>query len=193
MGLIFRRSSDEVRVDAVLELGARIAGRVIDETDAPVAGAEIVAGNDDSAGVSKSAADGTFTVTGLTDAPSNVSAFKGGYGKIVKRNLAGNPGDVVFRLPKAGTVLGRLAIDLIPAQTQITLSRFDEELRQVLPADSRFFCLPTTATFAFADVSPGTYWLEVQVEGYEQVDRPQIVVSSGQITRETAVAMRKRN
>ncbi|HZE97332.1 MAG TPA: carboxypeptidase regulatory-like domain-containing protein [Planctomycetota bacterium] len=193
MGLVLQRCGDEARIDAVLEVGARISGRVTDDSGAPIAGAELIAGNDDSAGTSKSAEDGTFTVTGLTDAPANLAASRAGYGRVVKRNLSGNPGDVVFVLPRAGTVLGRLAIDMVPAQTQITLSRFDEELRQVIPADSRFFCLPTTATFAFVDVPPGTYWLEVRVDGYEQVDRPQFVVNSGELTRETTVAMRRKN
>ncbi len=58
--------------------------------------------------------------------------------------------------------------------------------------ESRFFALPTTATFAFADVSPGTYWLDALTEGYETVDRPQIVVGSGQTTNEVPITMRKK-
>lgn len=192
-GLVFRGRAEEYRIDAVLDAGMRISGRVIDEAGAPIADADIVAGNDDSGGVAKSASDGTFRVAGLTDAPANLSASKAGYGRVVKRNCSGAPGGVVLCLPRAGTVLGRLKIDRVPPQTQVTLTRFDEDLRQVIPADTRFFCLPTTATFAFADVAPGTYWMEVQVEGYEQVERPQIVVGSGQMTRETAIAMRKRD
>lgn len=69
----------------------------------------------------------------------------------------------------------------------------DEELKQIIPMESRFFALPTTSTFAYADASPGTSWIDVPVEGYEAVDRPQTVVGSGQITRETEIAMRKKN
>jgi hypothetical protein len=193
MGMVFRSASDEYRVDVVLEVGARISGRVVDEAGGPIEGAELIGSNGESAGVSKSAADGSFSVTGLTDIPANISAAKPGYGKVVKRNLSGNPTDVVFRLPKAGTVLGRLVIDQVPSQTHIILSRFDEELGQVVPAESRFFALPTTATFAFADVPPGTYWIDVQVQGYEPVDRPQIIVGSGQTTTPAVISMRKKN
>jgi len=191
-GLYFR-SGEDYRLDAVLEVGARLSGRVVDEAGAPIEGADVIAGNPDSAGLTKSAADGSFTVTGLTDAPANISAAKAGYGKVVLRNLSGNPTNVLFRLPKAGTILGRVIIDEIPRQTQINLSRYDEELKQVIPAESRFFALPTTATFAFGDVPPGTYWVDVLVAGYEPADRPQVVVASGQPTNEVRITMRKKN
>ncbi len=193
MGLLFRGGGEDYRIDVALEVGARISGRVVDEADAPLAGADVIAGNPDSAGVAKSAADGSFTVTGLTDAPANISAAKEGYGKVVLRNLAGNPTNVLFRLPKAGTILGRLLIDIVPKQTQINLSRYDEELKQIIPAESRFFALPTTATFAFGDVPPGTYWIDVLASGYEAAERPQVVVGSGQITNEVRIVMRKKN
>jgi hypothetical protein len=192
MGLVFRNSPDDYTVDATIEVGARLTGRVVDESDVPIEGAEILAGNSDSGAISKSGADGSFAVGGLTDQPTNVSAAKSGYGKVVQRNLPGNTTGIVFRLPKAGTVLGRLVIDQIPPQTQITLSRFDEELRRVIQTDSRFFSLPTTGTFAFADIPPGTYWIDVQVEGYEPLDRPQVVVASGQIVREMTITMKKK-
>lgn len=193
MGLVFRGGSDEYKIDVVLEVGARISGKVLDEAGAPVEGAEVIGTNGESAGITKSGADGAFTVTGLTDPPANISATKAGYGKIVKRNLSGNPSDVVFRLPKAGTILGLLLIDQVPKQTHIVLSRFDEELRQVVPADSRFFALDATAGFAFSDVTPGTYWIDVQADGYVAGDRPQVVVGSGQTTTPVVISMRKKN
>ena len=66
-------------------------------------------------------------------------------------------------------------------------------MKQVIPAESRFFALPTTATFAFADVPPGTYWIDVLASGYEAAERPQIVVASGQMTNEVRITMRKKN
>jgi len=193
MGLVFRGGAEDYQIDVALEVGARISGRVVDEAGAPIPGADVIAGNPDSAGVAKSAADGSFTVTGLTDAPANISAAKAGYGKVVLRNLSGNPSDVLFRLPKAGTILGRVLIDEIPRQTQINLSRYDEDLKQIIPAESRFFALPTTATFAFENVPPGTYWIDVLASGYEAAERPQVVVGSGQITNEIRIPMRKKN
>ncbi|HVR83426.1 MAG TPA: carboxypeptidase-like regulatory domain-containing protein [Planctomycetota bacterium] len=193
MGLLFRESSDEYRIDVVLDLGAFVSGRVVDEADVPIEGARVMGGNNDSGGVAKSAADGSFTVTGLTDPPANFSATKPGYGKVVLRNLSGNPTGVLFRLPKAGTVLVRLQIDTVPPQTQITLSRYDHELGQVIPEESKFFPAGQDNAFAFDDVTPGTYWIEVRVAGYEPVDRPQVVVASGQITKPALISMRKKN
>ena len=192
-GLAFRNSGDEYRVDVVLELGARISGRVVDEQNEPLEGAEVIASTGDSAGISKSAADGTFTVTGLFETPANISAAKHGYGKVVFRNLSGNPTDILFRLPKAGVVLGQLDIDKVPPQTQVTLSRYDEELRQVIPADSQVLVLEKDKAFALIDVPPGTYWMDVRVEGYEQVDRPQILVEPGKPNGPTRISMRKKN
>ncbi|HZE96293.1 MAG TPA: carboxypeptidase-like regulatory domain-containing protein [Planctomycetota bacterium] len=193
MGLVFRGGSEDYRIDVVLEIGAFLSGRVLDESNMPIEGAEILATNIETAGITKSAADGSFSVTGLTDGLANISASKSGYGRIVKRNLPRNSSDVLFRLPKAGTIAGRLKIDFVPAQTQIILSRYDEELRQVIPAESRFFSLPTTATFEVADVAPGSYWVEVQAEGYEAADRPQITVESGRTTDQIVISMRKKN
>jgi uncharacterized GH25 family protein len=192
-GIFINGADDDIPLDVVLEVGAKFSGRVVDEAGSPIEGAQVIAGNVDSAGLAKSAKDGSFTVTGLTEAPANVSAGKSGYGKVVKRNLPGNSTDVLFRLPKSGTILGRLIIDQIPRQTQITLSTYDEDLKQVIPADSRFFTLPTTATFRFDDVPPGTYWVDVVTEAYVAVDRPQVAVASGQVTPETRITMRKKN
>ncbi|MBV8881149.1 MAG: carboxypeptidase regulatory-like domain-containing protein [Planctomycetaceae bacterium] len=192
-GIVLTHPGDEARMDVVLEVGARLSGRVLDEAGGPIPGADVLAVNDASGNTTKSAEDGSFTVGGLTEAPANISATKAGYGKVVLRNLSGNPTDVVLRLPKAGTLLGRLAIDKVPRQTHVILSKYDEELRQEIPMESRFFALPTTATFAVDNLGPGAYWIDVQVEGYEPTDRPQVVVASGQITRETVITMRKKN
>lgn len=192
-GLAFRNSGDEYRIDVVLEAGARISGRVVDEQNEPIEGAEVIASTGDSAGISKSAADGSFTVTGLFETPANISAAKRGYGKVVFRNLSGNPTDILFRLPKAGVVLGQLDIDTVPRQTQVTLSRYDDELRQVIPSDSQILALEKDKAFALIDVPPGTYWMDVRVEGYEQIDRPQILVERGKPNGPTRIIMRKKN
>jgi hypothetical protein len=98
-----------------------------------------------------------------------------------------------FRLPKAGTILGRLQMETYPPQVQVILSRFDDDLGQVIPDDSGFFALDTTTGFTFSNVTPGTYWIDVRAEGYEPMDRPQIVVEAGQIAREILISMRKKN
>jgi hypothetical protein len=193
MGLVFRASSDEYRIDVVLELGASFSGRVVDDAGAPIEGAKVMAVNDGSGGIGRSASDGSFTVTGLTDVPTNLSASKAGYGRVVLRNLSGNPTNILFQLPKAGTLLGRLQMDIVPEQTQITLSRYDHDLGQVIPEESRFFSLEKDKAFLFADVCPGTYWIDVRIADYEPVDRPQVVVASGQITKPVIITMRKKN
>jgi hypothetical protein len=194
MGMLFRNAGDEYRVDVVLELGSSYSGQVLDETGAPIAGAKIIAINGDSSMTVDSDPNGKFLVTGLTEGPANLSASKAGYCRVVQRNLAPNRTDVVFRLPKGSTLLGRLQIDTAPRQTQVTVSRFDQELGQVIPEESRFFAeLDQDKGFQFADLAPGTYWIDVRVEGYEPAERPQVVLASGQISRPVVISMRKRN
>jgi hypothetical protein len=188
-----RGADDFQQVDVVLSLGVRLSGRVVDEAGRPVEGAKLVAGNGTSAGTATSAADGSFTVSGLTDVPANLSAERPGYGSALLRNVPGNSNGLVLRLPKPGTLFGRLQIDAIPKKTQIVLSRFDDELRQVIPADVRYPTVATDGTFLLPDLVPGTYWIDVQADGYEAVGRPQAVVVAGQETSEVTISMRKKN
>ncbi|HLY07745.1 MAG TPA: carboxypeptidase-like regulatory domain-containing protein [Planctomycetota bacterium] len=209
--VLVRSADDHQQVDVVLALGSRLSGRVVDDSNQPIEGAMLVAGNGSSGGTAKSGPDGSFAVSGLTDAPSNLSAAKQGYGKVVLRNLPGNTADVLLRLPKSGTLVGRLRADVIPKKMQIVLSRYDEDLRQVIPAETRFLTrkgddppdeLPpggrhlitsVDGAFSLPDLSPGTYWIDVQAEGYERIDQPQIVIQSGQSTPEVLISLRKKN
>jgi hypothetical protein len=93
----------------------------------------------------------------------------------------------------AGTVPVRLRIDTMPRQVQAVLSRFDDELRQVIPAESRLIDPPPEGTFTLQDIAPGVYWLDIQADGYEVVDRPQVAVAGGQTCPEVAISMRKKN
>lgn len=186
-------ADDHREVDAVLAIGARLSGRVVDDSGAPIGGADLVAGNGSSGGTAQSAADGTFTISGLTEIPANISAAKPGYGKVVLRNAPVNSNNLLFRLPKAGILSARLLIDTVPRKIQVVLSRYDEELRQVIPAESQMIIPSTAGTFEARNIPPGTYWIEVQADGYELVDRPQVGILPGETTPELSIAMRKKN
>src|SRR6185503_15428027 len=125
------------RVDVVLTLGARITGRVVDEQGKPIAGAHLMASNIESAMTERTDADGNFDLGGLFHKPANCQASMKGYGKVVKRNLPVNGPPVEFRLPKAGSIVGRVVADAEIPEFQIVLSRYDEELKQVIPAESK--------------------------------------------------------
>jgi len=46
--------------------------------------------------------------------------------------------------------------------------------------------------FALQDVAPGAYTVEVQAEGYEALDRPQVVVERGQAAGVGPIRLRKK-
>lgn len=187
-----RSHTDEHRVDVTLEVGARITGRVVDTSGKPIEGAVIVASNKGAAGLEKTAKDGTFLLGGLNELPVNCSATKEGYGKGVMRGLPPNGPDVEFRLAKGGTVAGRVVLDEPPRQVQVVLSKYDEQLQMVIMEESKLFADPPNGAFSVPDVAPGTYWVDVQIGGYEAVERPQVVVGEGQAIEGLVITFRKK-
>jgi hypothetical protein len=116
-----------------------------------------------------------------------------GYGTVVMRNLPPDGPPVEFRLPKAGSLLGKVVADVELPEFQIVLSRFDEGLKQVIQTDSRQFQKSPGNIFSLENISPGSYWVDIQVEGYEAVDRPQVTIVGGQITEGVVITLRKKN
>lgn len=190
--LFFRSHTDEYQVDVTLEVGARVAGRVLDPEGRPVEGAMVQAGNKGSAQLDKTDKEGKFSLGGLNDAPVGLTIAKDGYAKVVLRNQPINGPEMEIRLVKGGTVAGRVVLDEAPRQVQVTLSTYDQETRQVVMADSKFFPDPPNGEFAVPDVAPGTYWVDVAIEGYEAIERPQVIVASGQSVQGIVVTFRKK-
>lgn len=193
LNLFFRSHTDEYKVDVTLEVGARLAGRVLDPEGKPVEGALVQAGNKGSAQLEKTDRDGRFSLGGLNDLPVNCTVSKEGYGKVILRSHPVNGPDIEVRLALGGTVAGRVVVDEAPRQVQVTLSKYDDDLRQVVMTDSRFFPDPPKGEFALPDVPPGTYWVDVAIDGYEALERPQVIVASGQTVQGIVVTFRKKS
>jgi len=190
--MTFSRPSDEYKIDVVLELGAAITGRVVDEQGRPIEGAHVMASNIESAMTERTAQDGSFSLGGLFHKPANCQASMKGYGTVVMRNLPPDGPPVEFRLPKAGSLLGKVVVDEALPEFQIVLSRYDEGLKQVIQTDSRQFQKSPGNIFNLENISPGSYWVDIQVEGYEAVDRPQVTITGGQITEGVVITLRKK-
>jgi hypothetical protein len=193
LDLSFNSPTDEYRVDVALAAGQKITGRVVDEQGKPIAGAHIMASNIESAMTGYSDPDGTFDIGGLFHKSVNCQASMKGYGKRVLRNLPVDGPPVEFRLPKAGSLIGKLVADAPIPEFQIVLSRYDDELKQVVPVESKQFQKSPGNVFHLDDIAPGAYWVEIQVEGYEAVDRPQVMVAGGQILEGATVTLRKKD
>jgi hypothetical protein len=191
LDMTFANPTDEYRVDVVLTPGARIVGRVVDEQGKPIPGAHVMASNLESAMTDRTDQDGYFDLGGLFQKPANCQASMKGYGKVIMRNLPANGPPVEFRLPKAGSVLGRVIADQPIPEYQMVLQKYDEGMKQVIPVESKQ--VQKSMVWSLEDVAPGTYWVDIQVEGYEAVDRPQVQVVGGQIAEGVTITLRKKN
>jgi hypothetical protein len=191
--MTFSRPTDEYKIDVVLELGATITGRVVDEQGRPIEGAHVMASNIESAMTERTAKDGTFSLGGLFHKPANCQASMKGYGTVVMRNLPPDGPPVEFRLPKAGALLGKVVADVALPEFQIVLSRYDDGLKQIIQTDSRQFQKSPGNIFNLEDLCPGTYWVDIQVEDFEAVDRPQVIIVGGQIVEGVVITLRKKN
>ena len=71
--------------------------------------------------------------------------------------------------------------------------KYDEGLKQIVSSESKQFQKSPGNVFNLEDIAPGPYWVEVQVEGYEAVDRPQVQVVGGQIAEGVTITLRKKD
>jgi hypothetical protein len=191
-GLSVRTGGEEMEVNVALELGARIAGRVLDEQGMPLAGARVIFGNPGGGGIVQTDAEGRFAVYGLTEAPSGGSAALKGYGTAYRRNVPPNTLDVEFRLSKSGTLAGRLLAEPLPDHFTVCLSTYDPELGRPLRIHQQSLSFPREGRFVLEDLAPGTYWVEVEAPDYESVDQPQVAIASGQTTPLVTLRLRKK-
>ncbi len=193
LGIAVRTGTEELEVNAALEVGARIAGRVLDEQGAPLAGASVTFGNEGGGSVVKSEVDGRFVVYGLTDAPAGGSASLKGYGTAYRRGVPPNTMDVEFRLTRGGTLAGRLLTEPLPEHFTVALSRFDAQLGRPLRIHQKAFSSSTSrGLFSVEDLAPGAYWVEVEASGYEAAEQPQVTIASGQTSADVTIRLNRK-
>ena len=59
--------------------------------------------------------------------------------------------------------------------------------------DSKFFPDPPDGIFIYPDIAPGTYSLEILVEGYDANERPRLTIAPGQTVNGVVVTFRKKS
>lgn len=191
--LLVQTGTEEFEVNAVLEVGGRVAGRVVDEQGSPLAGASIIFGNEGGGGVATSDVDGRFAVYGLTEAPASGSAALKGYGTAYRRGVPANTTDVEFRLARGGTLAGRVLTEPLPEHFTVALSRFDAELGKPLRIHQKAFSASTSqGAFRVEDLAPGIYWVEVESSGYEAAEQPQVTIAAGQTSAAVTIRMNRK-
>jgi hypothetical protein len=181
---------DEFELNAVLRTGARLAGRVVDETGKGVPGAIVNLSSVKSGGTRKTDAEGGWEFHGLEATLTNISAEKEGYGVVYLRNTPVDREDVVLVLSTPGRIHVRLLADPHPVNFAVVLTRWEESVKQVLPVYSRFYTTETPATVLLSDVPPGEYTVEVQAGGWEAQVRPKVTVASGQTLEAVEIPLR---
>lgn len=190
--LLFRSMADQYQVDKILEMGLRMSGRVVDELGSPLEAAIVVVSNHSSAGLHKTGKDGLFVVPGLNDMPVTVSATCPGYGKVEFFKVPLDGTELEIRMPKAGKVSLKVEVEEPPRQVQVILARYDAATRKDVMADTKFFPDPKDGRIVYPDIAPGTYSLEIHIEGYLANERPQVTVAPGQTVEGVVVTFRKK-
>ncbi len=172
------RPGDAFEVNVVLETGAQLGGRVVDDEGNPVEGASITVANAKTGATTKSDKDGRFMVYGQEAVPTNLSAQKAGLGMVYLRNAPPHSTDLVLRMPTPGTVHGRVVADPLPESFGVALYGYDAALKQKAPLYSRFFTAPAEGRFILPDVAPGTYTVEIILDGWELSSVPEFTVQA---------------
>lgn len=175
-------------VNAVLEPGRRIAGRVLDESGAPVAGAVVTASNEER-GAATTDAEGRFMIGGLADRPIYCLAFAPGYGTVLRRDVPPETSDLEIRLPRAVKIAGRLEVAPLPRQFTLRLMHLDEETRGYYPKRTVMF--GADGEFSLENLPPGTYKLEVEAPGYRVLDVPELTLRAGEKLEDVRIRLAK--
>ena len=194
--LVFRNAGDGYQVDAELELGSMVSGRVLTLDGKPIAEARVIVTNDGGGGggLAKTDEDGRFAVYGLANRGLTVAARAATYGTTFARGVLPNTTGLEIRLPEGGEISGNITVPgAIPPSFVVMLSRYDEHFEKKIKVEPRTFTSSKDGAFRMPDVAPGIYWLEVHAEGYEGVDEPQVVVRAGQTTDNVVIRLQQRS
>lgn len=195
----------EVLVD--LQPGKSISGVAVDDTGKPLPNIKVAASRtrnvapgtevQTSSGAEATTTDaaGRFVLGGLDAATADVSAWGTGYARAAQQNVAVGSADLVLRLPRQGSLRGKVidAAGQPVAGSSLSLS----SAAGVRPGMGAVFANRSSAksaadgTFTVADVDPGQWIVEaegehrtarsavVDVQPAQTVDGVQVVVDRG--------------
>lgn len=148
-----------VTLDFTLALGATVAGRVVDESGAPVPRAMVTVRNE-VARVVRTDDQGHFRAEGLGEESVTVSVSARGFGPAYERGVTPGKTDVTVRLARGATLMG--SVDGSPPAFSVHVFRFDEADLSLKLVASEPFTSQSQGVFTFRDLAPGRY--EVVVE-----------------------------
>jgi hypothetical protein len=184
--------TESYEVDMVLEVGVMAGGRVLDAAGRPLPGVDIQVVGKDSVAFVKSDAEGRWEGHGLYAAPLSCTAKKAGFGTVVVRGIPANQRDVQIRMEPAAKLSGRLEGGSLPEIFVISLDRYEADLDRSIRVEVKSFENRADGSFVFDDLSPGTYDLYFEAQGYETLDRPRVTLSAGGSAADVKFRLRKK-
>lgn len=190
-GLSFRFPGETRSLNVSLDPGTLIAGRVVDEAGLAISDANVTAGNEH-VSIARSDREGAFTLYGLGDQPVNCSISARGFGTVIVRGVKPNTTNLEVRLPKGGRLQGTVVGAQVPDVFAVILVRYEEDLGKELRVQTQTFQNLNEGAFELNDVAPGVYWVEVEAEGFEAAERPQVVVYAGQAAGAVKIPLQKK-
>ncbi|TAJ13612.1 MAG: sigma-70 family RNA polymerase sigma factor [Planctomycetota bacterium] len=181
-------AGETARCELVLDLGNQIAGRVLDEQGAPLAGWSVHSQMADLLNRwyprhTRTGADGSFRLVNLGDGTHdlNVRAPGGGAPRLEQRGVAAGTQGLELVVPDArvvqGTVRGRLVDPTATAfdDVQVTLWRVGQREGHYLEIDG------ATGSFE-GQAYPGNYRLQFVRRGTQLVDLPEFEIAEARVT-----------
>lgn len=151
-----------VTQDFTLSFGAVVAGRVVDDTGAPIGRAMITVSNE-VARVVRSDEDGNFRAEGLGEGPITVSVTARGFAPGSEAPVAPGRTDVTVKLVRGAVLQGR--VDGTPTPFTVHVSIYDAASTKWHVKDSQAFSAQSNGVFQIRDLPPGRYEVVVESAG----------------------------
>lgn len=183
-----RDASDVTEINAVLDRGTRLSGRVVDEGGRPVRNAMVLGLNERSYSAITDA-EGRFELFGLGERPLSVSVNARGFGTKLVRGVVPETADLVIPLVKGGGISARLEATPELEAFTLFLCRYETEVGQEIRTPCRAEEAPEGRVLV-RDIEPGSYRVEVDAPGYQALDKPEVRVIPGE-TQAVTIRLKK--
>ena len=180
----------EHRLDKVLAEGRIITGKVVTEDGTPLPGATVIGSNEETS-TCRADERGVYALRELGDGPVSAFASAAGYGAVYRRNLTPGSTNIDFQMSKAAEVLGRVSAQPIPAQYTVRISRLEPEYGRFIPLYTKSYDGASGDGFRIGEIPPGRYRLEVEAQGFEAQDIPELDLTAGQSLTGIQIRLRK--
>ena len=185
---IHGKKSREIERNVTLEVAEMICGRVIDSSNTPIRGAEVIAlsystGNTQCRDFIETDADGQFCLERLNPGQYTIAvSAKGFRPERAQRVATGSTGLVLELTPQAsvsGRVVSKITGEPLVTFTCVLRTAYDNT-EVTSPTDIREDFRSPLGEYTLTDVPPGTYVVEASAQGFAASFSQRFTVSQGQ-------------